>query len=96
LAVRDPAIAVQIQEFLKWHKRYAAGDPLIASRELAKQQEQYTIQDPGTASQELARWQKMYATRNPETAKQPRKQERQFIARGEIFLVIKNYQTSTM
>jgi hypothetical protein len=88
LAVRDPAIAVQIQEFLKWHKRYAAGDPLIASRELAKQQEQYTIQDPGTASQELARWQKMYATRNPET--------RKFIARGEIFLVIKNYQTSTM
>ena len=54
LAVRDPAIATQL---LKWHKMYAAGDPLIASRELAKQQVKYTIREPNTASQELAKWQ---------------------------------------
>jgi hypothetical protein len=47
---------------------YAAGDPLIASRELAEQ-EKYTIQDPGTASQELAKWQETCATRDHETAK---------------------------
>jgi hypothetical protein len=47
---------------LTWHEKYAAGDPLIASRELAKQQEKYTIQDPGTV-----KWQETYA--RPETAK---------------------------
>ena len=87
--------------------RSAAGDYLIASRELAKQQEKYTIQDPGTAWQELAKWQETYArpeTTKLENGKEETKETVKLIAREKaeetnrqyLILVIKNSQTCTI